>query len=156
MTFSAQLADDIRRLHFGKSWVATDLKTQLADVSWEEAQTKVHSLNSILALTYHIHYYFAGVLEVLRGGDLTIRDKFSYDHPPIHSQEDWETLQALVWEVAETFAKEVELLGEDKLKSLMAEEKYGTWFRNVLVILEHAQYHLGQIVLLKKIIKGGN
>ncbi len=156
MTFSAQLADETRRLHFGKSWVATDLKTQLADVSWEEAQMKVHSLNSILALTYHIHYYFAGLLEVLRGGDLTIRDKFSYDHPPIHSQEDWEKLQTLVWEVAETFAQEVEQLEEDKLKSLMTEEKYGTWFRNVLVILEHAQYHLRQIVLLKKIIKGGH
>ncbi|NRB51668.1 MAG: DUF1572 domain-containing protein [Saprospiraceae bacterium] len=155
MTFSEQLADAIRRLHFGKSWVATDLKKQLADVTWEEALTKVASLNTIMALTYHMHYYFAGVLAVMRGGDLTIRDKFSFDHPTINSQEDWEKFLDLVWETAESFAKETEQMGQDKLESLMTEEKYGSWFRNVLVILEHAQYHLGQIVLLKKLIREG-
>lgn len=153
MTFSEQLADDIRRLYFGKSWVATDLKTQLADVTWEEALTKVSSLNTIMALTYHIHYYFAGVLDVMKGGDLTIRDKFSFEHPTINSQEDWVKFLDLVWDTAEAFAKETEQMDNERLESLMTEEKYGSWFRNVLVILEHGQYHLGQIVLLKKLIR---
>lgn len=153
MTFSEQLADELRRLHFGKSWVATDLKTVLADVTWEEAVTKVSTLNTLLALTYHMHYYFAGVLDVMHGGDLTIRDKFSYDHPNITSQQDWEKLLELVWETAEAFAKETEQMDMERLESLMTEEKYGSWFRNVLVLLEHAQYHLGQIVLLKKLIR---
>lgn len=153
MTFSEQLADDIRRLHFGKSWVATDLKTVLADVTWEEAMTQVFSLNTILALTYHMHYYFAGVLAVMRGGELTIRDKFSFDHPTINAQQDWEKFLDLVWETAEAFAKETEQLDNERLQSLMTEEKYGSWFRNVLVILEHGQYHLGQIVLLKKLVR---
>ncbi|MBX2876852.1 MAG: DUF1572 domain-containing protein [Saprospiraceae bacterium] len=155
MTFSEQLADDLRRLHFGKSWVATDLKTELADVTWEEASTKVASLNTIMALTYHMHYYFAGVLKVMHGGDLTIRDKFSFDHPAINSQEEWEKFLDGVWETAEAFAKETEQMDVARLESLMTEEKYGSWFRNVLVLLEHAQYHLGQIVLIKKLIKGG-
>lgn len=153
MTLSEQLADTIRRLHFGKSWVATDLKTVLSDVTWEEAKRPVYDLNSILALTYHMHYYFKGVLQVLRGGDLTIRDKYSFDHPRVDSQADWDQLLSEVWQTAEAFATAVEELGEEQLKGLMTEEKYGSWFRNLLVITEHSHYHLGQIALLKKIIR---
>ena len=155
MTLTEQLADTIRRLHFGTSWVATDLQTVLSDVTHEEALTKVHGLNSILALTYHMHYYFAGVLQVLRGGELTIRDKYSFDHPAISSQNDWDQFLAKVWDTAEQFARAVEQLEEEQLKALMTEEKYGSWFRNLLVITEHSHYHLGQIALLKKIVRTG-
>jgi len=34
---------------------------------------------SIAALTFHINYYVAGVLNVFQGGKLEIRDKYSFD-----------------------------------------------------------------------------
>jgi len=33
------------------------------------------------------------------------------------------------------------------------DEKYGTYQRNLIGILEHSYYHLGQIVLIKKLLK---
>jgi hypothetical protein len=43
-------------------------------------------------LTFHIDYYIAGIVNVFEGGDLEIKDKFSFDLPSIESQEQWESL----------------------------------------------------------------
>jgi hypothetical protein len=40
----------------------------------------------------------------------------------------------------------------DKLDSVFVYEKYGSYRRNIDAIIEHAYYHLGQIVLIKKMI----
>ena len=76
---------------------------------------KIGSLNSIAALTFHINYYIAGVLNVLEGGTLDIKDKFSFDAPPIESKEDWEELLNLTWNNAERFANLVEQMPDQKL-----------------------------------------
>ncbi len=81
MSLSAHLAKHFRDVHFGGNWTAVNLKDTLADVSLEEATTKVGSLNTILALVYHINYYVTAILKVLNGGPLDASDKFSYDHP---------------------------------------------------------------------------
>jgi len=35
------------------------------------------------------------------------------------------------------------------------EEKYGNYYRNFHGIIEHCHYHLGQIVLIKKMLLSG-
>ena len=50
------------------------------------------------------NYYLAGVLNVLEGGSLDIRDKFSFNLHPIKSQKDWEKLLDTLWNNAEKFA----------------------------------------------------
>ena len=54
---------------------------------------------------------------------------------------------------AELFAQEIEKLDELKLYEVFSEEKYGNYFRNIVGIIEHAYYHLGQITLIKKMIQ---
>ena len=34
------------------------------------------------------------------------------------------------------------------------DEKYGTYLRNIDGMIEHAYYHLGQVVLIKKLLEG--
>ena len=46
----------------------------------------------------------------------------------------------------------MEKLSDDKLFDNFADPKYGSYYRNLQGIVEHTHYHLGQIVLLKKII----
>jgi hypothetical protein len=41
---------------------------------------------------------------------------------------------------------------EEKLNQVFVDEKYGTYQRNIDAMIEHAYYHLGQIVLIKKMI----
>ncbi len=58
-------------------------------MTWVQATQKIGTLNTIAALTFHVNYYLAGILKVFRGGELEIRDKYSFDIPPIDSEADW-------------------------------------------------------------------
>lgn len=131
------------------------LKEHLADVTWQQATTKVYSFNTIAALAYHVHYYVGAILQVLGGGPLDAKDKYSFDHPPIQSQEDWDNLLGKIWADAEKFAALIEQMPEEKLWEDFSENKYGNYYRNIHGIIEHAHYHLGQIVLIKKILAQG-
>ena len=155
MTFAAQIADQFRQVQLNGTWIATNLKAELTTVTWQQATTKIGTLNTIADLAFHINYYIAGVVQVLEGGSLDIRDKYSFDRPPIESQADWEQLQAKIWSDAEQFANLAEQLSDEQLQAGFVDEKYGNYFRNLLGMTEHSYYHLGQIVLLKKLIKAG-
>ena len=153
MENSKQLADRFREVILKGKWIAnTNFKDQVTDLSWELATKKVGSLNSIAALIFHVDYYIGGTLNVFKGGDLEIRDKYSFDMPPIKSPEDWEKLKATMWSNAEEFANYLERLPDSKLDSVFVDEKYGNYRRNMEGMIEHSYYHLGQISLIKKML----
>jgi uncharacterized damage-inducible protein DinB len=148
----SQLAKHLREVYTGGNWTSVNLKDTLEGISWQQATTKVHSFNTIVALVYHINYYITAVMKVLEGGQLDAKDKFSFDHPPVDSQEDWEALLNKTRTETEKFAGLIEQFPEDQLDKIFVDEKYGTYYRNFLGIVEHTHYHLGQIVLIKKLI----
>ena len=151
-SISKQIAHRFREVFLNGTWIAnTNFKHQLTDLPWQTANTKVGDLNTIALLTFHIHYYIAGMLPVFEGGTLDIRDKYSFDSPPITSQEDWENLLSNLWRDSERFADLVEQLPDEKLTDFFVEEKYGTYQRNIDAMIEHSYYHLGQIVMLRKL-----
>lgn len=153
MNLTKQLAKQFREVYLSGVWVAnTNLKAQLSDVTWQQAMTKVGELNSIAALAFHINYYVAGLINVFEGGSLDIRDKYSFDCPLIESEKDWEKLLHKMWEDGERFAALVEAMSDEKLSTIFVDKKYGNYYRNIHAIIEHAYYHLGQIVLIKKLL----
>ena len=152
MNLTKQIAKHFRDVHFGGNWTSVNLKDSLADVTWQQATTQVYSLNTIATLVFHMNYYVSAVLKVLQGEPLNAHDKYSFDHPPIRSQEDWEKLLDKTWSDAENFANLIEQLPGSKLGETFSDEKYGNYYRNLHGIIEHIHYHLGQIVLVKKIL----
>lgn len=153
MKNSIQLANRFKEVYLNGKWVArTNCKDQLSDLTWEQATTKIGSLNTIAALTFHLNYYLAGVLEVFNGGELTIRDKYSFDMPPINSKEDWQKLLNAFLENSEKFGAHIETMSEEQLESGFVKPEYGTYRRNIEGTIEHGYYHLGQISLIKKMI----
>ncbi|ALR31959.1 hypothetical protein ATE47_16180 [Chryseobacterium sp. IHB B 17019] len=153
MSSTSQLAKRFREVLLDGLWIAnTNFKDQLKDVAWETATTKVGSLNTIAMLTFHIDYYVAGLVNVFEGGDLEIKDKYSFDLPPIESQEQWEALLNKLWTDSEKFAALLEQMPDSKMNEVFVDEKYGTYLRNIDGMIEHAYYHLGQITLIKKLL----
>jgi uncharacterized damage-inducible protein DinB len=149
---TTQIAKLLRAVYFGGNWCAVNLKDSLADVTWQQATTKVYSFNTIAALVYHMDYYIIAILKVFEGGPLDAHDKYSYDCTPIQSEEGWEKLLETFWSDAEKFAILVEQLPDSKLDEIFSLEKYGNYYRNIHGVIEHLHYHLGQIVLIKKLI----
>ncbi|HUS03483.1 MAG TPA: DinB family protein [Chitinophagaceae bacterium] len=152
MSLTQQIAKHFREVWFGGNWTSVNLKETLMDVTWEQATTKAFSLNTIAALVYHINYYVRAVLKVFHGEPLDAHDKYSFDLTAIVSQQDWEKLLNKTFTDAEILAGLIEQLPESKLWENLAGEKYGNYYRNIHGIIEHTHYHLGQIVLIKKIL----
>jgi len=154
MKFTEQIAKQFREIQLNGKWVAfTNLKIELEDVTLEEANTKVGSLNTIALLAFHINYYIEGLNKAFENGTLDIKDKFSFDMPPIESEEEWEKFKNKVYSDAEQYAKAIEQMPDKKLSEPFIEEKYGNYFRNLTCMIEHTYYHLGQIVIIKKLIR---
>jgi hypothetical protein len=157
MNSTYQIAKRFREVILNGTWVAnTNYKHQLTDLNWEIATTKFNSLNTIALLTQHIHYYINGIKNVFKGGSLDIKDKYSFDFPPIQSQTEWEAFLTKFWNDAEEFATLIEQMPEGNLREVFVDEKYGTYQRNIDAMIEHSYYHLGQIVLIKKILLNDN
>ncbi len=152
MPTSKQLAKHLHQVYFGGNWTAVNFKDSVSGISLETATYKIEGCNSILALTYHIHYFIKGVTSVFEGGELLIRDKFSYDFPALKSQKEWESFLNTLWNEAEYFIKLVSQFPDEKLNDNFVNKKYGTYVSNILGLIEHTHYHLGQIVILKKMI----
>jgi hypothetical protein len=152
MELTKQIAKHFRDVNFGGNWTWSNLKDNLADITWQQATTKVHSFNTIATLVYHINYYVSEVSKVFRGEPLRAKDKYSFDLPPIQSQEDWEKLLDKTRDDAEKFANLIEQLPEIKLWEDFSNNKYGNYYRNIHGIIEHTHYHLGQIALIKKFL----
>lgn len=146
-------ANRLREVLLNGHWIAnTNFKEQISSVSWKQATQKVGNLNTIAALTFHINYYLGGLLHVFNGGNLEIRDKYSFDVPQIQSETDWKTLVNSFLSNSEKFVHQVEQLPDSLLDQPFVDEKYGCYLRNIEGVIEHSYYHLGQVSLIKKMI----
>jgi hypothetical protein len=153
MTRNLAIANRLREVLLNGKWIAnTNFKEQLLSINWEQAIQKVGNLNTIALLTFHINYYLAGLLNVFNGGELEIRDKYSFDLPEIKSERDWNTLVTGFLSNAEMFANQVEQMDESILDQPFVDEKYGSYLRNIEGVIEHCYYHLGQVSLIRKMI----
>ena len=148
------LAGRLREVLLSGKWIAnTNFKEQITGITREQAIQKIGDLNSIAALTFHINYYLKGILNVFHGGQLEIRDKYSFEMPEIKSEADWDQLVTNFLNNAEAFVECVEQMDDEIFNRPFVDEKYGTYLRNIDGVIEHSYYHLGQISLLKKLIQ---
>lgn len=153
MVNKVDIANRLREVLLNGKWIAnTNFKEQISSITWEQAIRKVDNLNTIASLTYHINYYLKGILHVFKGGNLEIKDKYSFDLPDIKSEADWHNLVNEFINNAEMFADHVEQMSTDLLSQPFVDEKYGSYLRNIEGVIEHSYYHLGQVLLIKKII----
>ena len=148
------LADRLREVLLDGYWIAnTNYKKQIQSITWEEATQKIGTLNTIAALTFHINYYLAGLLNAFEKGKLEISDKYSFDLPPIQSASEWDQMVTEFLTNAEKFVATVAQMDDTLLDEPFIDEKYGTFLRNIEGVIEHSYYHLGQVSLINKMIQ---
>jgi hypothetical protein len=152
MSITKEIANHVRQVYFGGNWTSSCLKEQLTNITWQQATTKIKDFNTIVTLVYHVNYYVHEVSKVLEGNPLLSSDALSFKHPPINNQEDWNTFLQKVWDDGEAFAILIEQLPNEKLQEDFTDQKYGSYYRNLVGIIEHLHYHLGQIVIIKKLM----
>lgn len=152
MTTTQQISTQLIQFYAEENWTGVNFKNTLSGITWQHAVTKVYDFNTIAALVFHINFYVVAILQVLEGEEITANDKFSFDVPDIHSEREWSQLLDKTYRDGQRLAGLISYLPEEQLKSIFTDNRHGTYYRNIHGVIEHAYYHLGQIVLIKKIL----
>ena len=148
-----ELARHIREIHFGNNWTDVDMTMVLKDVTWQQAiATPIPNANSIAVLVFHTNFYLNYVHKSIKEGVYKFEHEDSFKVPPIQSEADWQALLQKTWDDAEAFAQTVENLtvGLDFFNAVPPFSN--SFYKNLQGVVEHNHYHLGQIVLLKKLL----
>lgn len=151
MELPQTLAKHIRDLYTGGNWTAVCMREVLAGIDCGQALRRRGKAHSIAELLYHIDYYVGTVLGVLQGGPLEAHDRFSFDLTPPAGEAEWRAMVEDALQRGLALADAVERMDPLLMDSDFADPKYGTWHRNILGIIEHTHYHLGQIVILSRL-----
>jgi len=152
MGISKTLSNHLKGIFFGGNWTTVNYKEVLTDVSIDIIYEKPWPFydNTILALTCHVHYYTKIQSQVFQGGPLTGNDSESFLYPHWEREEDWQHFLHHMWEEVQTLAEVVAGKQDDFWTLDFGNGQYGNNYENITGLIEHAHYHLGQIVLLKK------
>jgi uncharacterized damage-inducible protein DinB len=149
------IARQLLEVHFGENWTEVWIRKTLEDVSPDEArQHTAASANTIASLLYHIAFYNKVILARLQGVEPFIGAANGFDGPVPQDQADWESLKADNLESAERLAEAIRKIPDEVLEEPMLKDgASSSYFRQLHGVIEHAHYHLGQIVILKNLIR---
>lgn len=153
MKITETVAAHILEVHEGGNWTEVNIKDTLADVNFKEANTVTRaSFNTIAALLHHLSFYNDIVKQRLSGVNPSISNANGFDMPEIKNEKDWIKLKEQNLASAKQLAEAVQNFSEEKLfESTIT--GHSTHYKMLQGIAEHAHYHLGQIVMLKKLVK---
>lgn len=133
------------------TWVAfTNYKHQLEQIPFSIINKSLNGSNTIALLTQHVNYYVEGVLQYLYGGQLTIKDQFSFTFTAINSPDEWEDFLKDFFNNTTQFIQTLKNLPETIWGQPFVKREYGNYAKNIEGMVFHCYYHLGQIAMLHK------
>jgi hypothetical protein len=146
------IARHIREIHFGDNWTDSAMQDVLKDVTWQQAIAKpIPDTNSIAELVFHMNFYLDYVHRNFKNEFLKFEQADTFKAPTIQSEADWLALLQKTWDDAEAFAQTVAQIPDDDLH-IVIPPRHNSFYKNAHGVVEHNHYHLGQIVLLKKLL----
>jgi uncharacterized damage-inducible protein DinB len=152
---SERIADQLKRAFDGEAWHGPSLKEAIDGVTVSEAVARpIAGAHSIWELVTHITGWEGVVSRRLNGEAVSEPAEGDFPAPPTEVSDDsWSNLQTQVFERHEQLVAQMAALTETDLRRRIDEKPYPAWFMAHGAV-GHALYHVGQIVLLKKMLKG--
>lgn len=152
MKITSAIAENIIACFEGNNWTDVNVDDTLKDVYWQEAQQiTIASPNTIASLVNHLYYWNYILMQRIKGENPLIPGSNGFDVKELKNEDDW---NKLIEETHQSFiqlADAIKNFPEEKLEETYAVGK-SYYYKNFQGIIEHAYYHLGQIVILKKLI----
>jgi len=156
MNIKELIAQHILDVHKGDNWTESNIKNALADVTLTEATTKTAaSQNTIATLLYHLTYWNRIMIERINGIKSAIPETNGYEMSPLRTEVEWQQLKADNIISAHELASAIRNFDEIKLLHPIL-PGYSTAYKNLQGSSEHIHYHLGQIIILKNLVRSLN
>ena len=152
MQLTHLLAQHIKDVYEGNNWTDVNISQTLQNINWKQAQQQTEaSPNTIASLLHHVYYWNGILMQRIKGEDPNVPEENGYDVPFINNEDEWNVLKEKAHQSFIQLAEAVKNFPEEKLSETYAAGK-SSYYKNFQGIVEHAHYHLGQIVILKNLI----
>ena len=151
------LKEKIEKVYRGNPWYGNSIKSVLKDIDPKTAFTKAaRNVHTIAELVAHIIAWREFVISKIKGdNNFKITQQLSFDWKKIDGNEKtaWKNLLKTLEKNQREFLTILKKLDDNFLKSPVSRRRYNIEFL-IEGGIQHDIYHLGQISLLKKMIKG--
>ena len=138
-------------LYAGNPWIEVNIVDSLVSLGHEKAAVKFQGRNSIWEIVNHMISWRENVLQRLEGEQAPAPDHNYFVPVTDNSSEAWKsTLQHFHDSQSNWISKLVHF--NDEAFQILYKGNKLTYYEHILGILQHDAYHLGQIVLLSKIL----
>jgi uncharacterized damage-inducible protein DinB len=150
---SERIADQLKRAFDGEAWHGPSLKEALDGVTAPLAIARpIRDAHSIWELLTHIAGWEGVVIRRLNGEAVSEPAEGDFPAVPAEATEDaWAALIARVFEAHGGLVAQMAALTETDLRRRIEDKPYPAWMM-AHGSVGHALYHVGQIVLLKKLL----
>ena len=153
MKITELIAQNIIDAHEGGNWTEVNVKTTLQDILVNEAISEtVASTNTIATLLHHLTYWNRVMIQRINGIAVIVPDSNGFDMPAIQTEAEWNLLKEDNIHSAHELASAIIGFDENLLIFPILPE-HASAYKNLQGSCEHVHYHLGQIVILKKLVR---
>ena len=145
---TAQLAFELEQVQRGNCWIGNNAMEVLDGINWKRATFKAFAQgNSIWEITNHISHWREVVTRRITFVPLNEEEITGMDAPAMPTSEAWSKTLERFNISFEKLHQAILAFPEDKLETILTS---GTYLSTIIGLIEHDAYHLGQIILLKR------
>ena len=156
MKISELISQHLQEVYEGDNWTGVSIHDTIKDVTWQQAQQQTAaSKNTVAALLHHLYYWNGVMMQRLNGANPSIPEANGFDVPEFNNENDWKELIEKTHQSFIQLAHEINNFPEEKLFEISPAGR-SSYYKNFQGIVEHAHYHLGQIVIVKKLVLSSN
>jgi hypothetical protein len=153
MKLSEAIAQHLLDVHEGNNWTEVDLAHTLHDVTLAEATTlTAASPNTIASLVHHLTFWNRVMTRRAQGIYTEVGEANGFDGPTLHTEADWVELKADNIRSAHELATAIQQVADVSFTTPIL-PNYPSVYKNLQGSVEHVHYHLGQLVLLKNLVR---
>lgn len=153
MKITSLIAQHLIDVHEGNNWTDVSVADVLKDVTEEECVTLTSaSPNTIASLLQHITFWNRVMVQRIKGNNVTIDEHNGFNLPPLQTEDDWLRLKVDNNISSHELAVAIANFDDNKLEEPLVSGGSSA-YKNLQGAVEHIHYHLGQMIILKKLIK---
>ncbi|MBW1654754.1 DinB family protein [Flavobacterium quisquiliarum] len=152
MSESKRISNLYQSIYNGNPWLEVNLANTLKNVTAEQAYKKANpNLNTIWEIVNHLIQWRRNILERMQG-EVIVTPDHNYFVPVLDpSEAAWaQSLQTLA-KSQESWSTFFESFNDEDLAKIYVNNGH-TYYEHIHGIIQHDVYHLGQIVILKKLL----
>ncbi|WP_264553855.1 DinB family protein [Flavobacterium sp. N2038] len=152
MSESKRISNLYQSIYDGNPWLEVTLANTLKNVTAEQAYRKINpNLNTIWEIVNHLIQWRRNILERMQG-EVVQAPGHNYFVPVLDpSEAAWEQSLQTLAKSQESWNAFFEDFNDDHLAKIYVNNGH-TYYEHLHGIIQHDVYHLGQIVILKKLL----